>query len=251
MSPTPARLARSYTRDMPPARPLRDVFAGLSGTGDGSGADARSPDALLAEAGHPQLPAGLVAEAVVSYADTAPIEVAEHLAPYVMAHSAVPTDLVEDVDQPSWHEMLSGAPDPAGIGHLPPDDDQPGTGIAGETPHSWFGSGATHDGVDLDFGQGATGTDAAAGPDHGMHAAHPAALGDGPGGGHHGQAYHGDQHVLDVLTPFDDPPPHGDQAHHGYLEDGHVHDSQPHHDHGDTDAAGVDHHDLTGGHEGL
>src|SRR5215469_14962088 len=143
---------------MPPARPLRDVFADLSGTAAGSGVDARSPEALLADAGHPQLPAGLVAEAVVSYADTAPIEVAEHLAPYVMAHSAVPTGAVDDVDQPRWLELLSAAPDPTGI-ETSPVTEHPGTEAVDATAHVWFGTGATHTAVDLDFGQGAAGTD--------------------------------------------------------------------------------------------
>ena len=36
------------------------------------------PAEVLRASGHADLPDGLVAEAVVSYADTAPIEVAEH-----------------------------------------------------------------------------------------------------------------------------------------------------------------------------
>jgi hypothetical protein len=64
-------------------RPLRDVF--------GEQADRLAEDrhAALQEAGHPDLPDALVAEAVVSYSDTAPPQVAEHLAPFVSAHSAV------------------------------------------------------------------------------------------------------------------------------------------------------------------
>jgi hypothetical protein len=67
------------------ARPLRDVFADLVGTDTphrphrtGRGAAGQRP---------PRPARHLVAEAVGSYADTAPIEVAEHLSPYVMAHS--------------------------------------------------------------------------------------------------------------------------------------------------------------------
>jgi hypothetical protein len=68
---------------MNPPRPLRDVL--------GEQADRLAEDrqATLDEAGHPDLPDALVAEAVVSYADTAPYQVAEHLAPFVTAHGAV------------------------------------------------------------------------------------------------------------------------------------------------------------------
>jgi hypothetical protein len=74
---------------MEPVRPLRDVFAELSAAGRPApgGVD---PARVLAEHGHGGLPEGLLAEAIVSYADTAPVEVAEHLAPFVVAHSPVP-----------------------------------------------------------------------------------------------------------------------------------------------------------------
>lgn len=233
---------------MPPARPLRDVFAELSGTGHGSALDARNPDAVLADAGHPQLPAGLVAEAVVSYADTAPIEVAEHLAPYVMAHSAVPTDVVGDVDEPHWLDVLSAAPDPA----VPVVDDHPGVPVAEApdgTTDAWFGSGATDGGFDLDFGHGAAGTDASLDHGHGTHDAHPGAGGDGTGsdgtgGEPDGPVHHGDPHALDA--PLDDLAPHEGHGHPGYLDHGGTHDAG--HLHGDPDAA--DHHDLPGGHDG-
>jgi hypothetical protein len=67
---------------MTTSRPLRDVL--------GEQAEQLSQDrrATLEEAGHPDLPEALVAEAVVSYADTAPHPVAEHLAPFVTAHHA-------------------------------------------------------------------------------------------------------------------------------------------------------------------
>jgi hypothetical protein len=233
---------------MPPARPLRDVFADLSGTADGSGVDGRSPEALLAEAGHPQLPAGLVAEAVVSYADTAPIEVAEHLAPYVMAHSAVPTDVVDDVDQPRWFELLSAAPDPAGIEPLPAVD-HPGPEAVDPTAHVWFGAGATDAAVDLDFGHGAAGTDVASGHEHGTHPGHLAALGDGPGGDPDGHGYHGDVQVVDAAMPLDNPgSDEGHPHHHAYLDDDRVDDGHLHDGHGATD--GPDHHDLPGDHDG-
>ncbi len=100
---------------MPPARPLRDVFADLTG---GSSAPGDSQEELLAAAGHPDLPGELAAEAVVNFADTAPVEVAEHLAQFVMAHSPVPLDpaLRADldpaagVDPGGWLDAFAGAP---------------------------------------------------------------------------------------------------------------------------------------------
>jgi hypothetical protein len=98
---------------MTPARPLRDVFADLLGD---AGAARPDPDALLAASGHAHLPAHLVAEAMVNYADTAPVEVAEHLAPYVTAHSGVPVQGppgdsgVDDADPAGWADLLATAP---------------------------------------------------------------------------------------------------------------------------------------------
>jgi len=119
---------------MASARPLREVFADLVG------APSDDPDALLRDQGHPGLPDDLIAEAVVSYADTAPVEVAEHLAPYVTTHSAVGADPVPGDEPPAgWVDLLSTAPagDPAGIDDLP------------------AAPGGFDDGVDLGFGMGA------------------------------------------------------------------------------------------------
>jgi hypothetical protein len=91
---------------MTEARPLREVFADLA---DSPGPPSTDPAELLAAHGHPDLPAELVAEAVVSYADTVPPEVAEHLAPYVMAHGPIPTGEVADTP---WTELLATAPEP-------------------------------------------------------------------------------------------------------------------------------------------
>jgi hypothetical protein len=77
---------------MEPARSLREIFAALT---DGSG----SPSEALHAAGHGDLPDSLVTEAIVNYADTAPVEIAEHLSPFVTAHSAVPGAGGEE----SWH----------------------------------------------------------------------------------------------------------------------------------------------------
>jgi hypothetical protein len=72
---------------MQPARPLHDVFDELARGDLGAG-----PAGALADSGHGDLPDQLVSEAIVNYADTAPIEVAEHLAPFVKVHSGMPAD---------------------------------------------------------------------------------------------------------------------------------------------------------------
>jgi hypothetical protein len=106
---------------MAAARPLKDVFAEL--TGD----DAARAEEVLAASGHGDLPPDLVAEAVVNYADTAPVEIAEHLAPFVTANSAVPT--LDEVDgDADWSALLATAP---AVGadldaDLVPDVDAPG-----------------------------------------------------------------------------------------------------------------------------
>src|SRR3954451_10802844 len=105
---------------MDAARALRDVFADLTGGEDTGASD---PSAVLAANGHPGLPAGLVAEAVGSYADNAPIEVAEHLAPYVMAHSAVPLPDAPDIDPGGWLDVVSTAPAAVDVTGLPPVDE--------------------------------------------------------------------------------------------------------------------------------
>lgn len=109
---------------MASTRPLRDVFAEL--TGD-EGVRNIDPAQLLRVSGHPDLPDVLVAEAVVSFADTAPVEVAEHLAPYVAANSAVPPtepDAVPDLPLSGWVEALATAPDVTDL-----DDRDPADGL--------------------------------------------------------------------------------------------------------------------------
>jgi hypothetical protein len=136
---------------MATARPLRDVFADLVGDPDASGTD---PAELLREQGHDDLPDALVAEAVTSFADTAPIEVAEHLSPYVMANSAVP-GVAGEVAPGAWLSTLAEAPavtaDPAGL-----DPDQPAGPDA--SPDGAGVAGPADDPFSLDFG-GGTGED--------------------------------------------------------------------------------------------
>jgi hypothetical protein len=130
-------------------RPLREVLGGQ--------ADRLAEDrhAALAEAGHPDLPDALVAEAVVSFADTAPHQVAEHLAPFVTAHSAVRLGEPAGADADLSHglHLLATAPtapsdaDDADAADADPDD----LDAAGST-----GAGPTRDPLDdLDFGGGA------------------------------------------------------------------------------------------------
>jgi hypothetical protein len=159
---------------MTPARPLKDVFADLLG-GGGVRPDA---DAVLADAGHGDLPADLVAEAVVSYADTVPVEVAEHLAPYVTAHSGVPLEAVpdegaSDAEPAGWADLLATAPavdadldglDERGDGWDEIDDDGndlDGDGEPDDVAVFHFGGGAGAGLVADDAG----GVDAAQGPD--------------------------------------------------------------------------------------
>jgi hypothetical protein len=67
------------------ARSLHEILTGLAGgAGPGGGLVA-----ALRAGGHLDLPDDLVAEAVASFAGTAPAEVAEHLAPFVMAHGPI------------------------------------------------------------------------------------------------------------------------------------------------------------------
>lgn len=80
---------------MSAARPLRDVFDELAS----GGAAATGPADLrqvMAASGYDDLPDALLAEAIVNYADSAPLPVAEQLAPFVQAHSPVSGDAVPE-----------------------------------------------------------------------------------------------------------------------------------------------------------
>jgi hypothetical protein len=139
---------------MATARPLRDVFADV--TGD-EAARASDPAEFLRSSGHEDLPDTLVAEAVTSYADTAPVEVAEHLSQYVMANSAVP-GIGAEVDPSSWLEALASAPellestvDPAAAGL----DGEPRYEAGEAAPDTGDATlGGDDAAFDLDFGLG-------------------------------------------------------------------------------------------------
>jgi hypothetical protein len=120
------------------ARPLRDVLADLAGDAGARAAYGADPAGYLAAHGHADLPEPLVSEAVVSYADTAPVEVAAALAPYVAAHGPVPDASADPAD---WFDLLTSA-------ELPGEDlDEPAevADVAGD----WADPG------ELDFGAGA------------------------------------------------------------------------------------------------
>lgn len=116
---------------MADVRPLRELLTDLVGD---AGAHPGGPAAYLAEHGHTDLPPELVAEAVVNFADTAPPEVAEQLAPFVTAHTS------GDETTTDWFDLLTSAP----LGDNTLDDT--------EEPWSDFAEDAD---PGLDFGAGA------------------------------------------------------------------------------------------------
>ena len=163
---------------MEPVPSLRDVFASLAG-------GSSDPAAALSAAGHGDLPSDLVAEAIVNYADAAPVEVAEHLSPFVVPHSAVPQPQEATTDAPDTGDglaLLTDAPTGPDLtpdhepGHEPGDDPahEPGhePGVEGSsvmdagTEYGVDGQGAEdgshdtseasvgHDPADLLFGAG-------------------------------------------------------------------------------------------------
>jgi hypothetical protein len=167
---------------MDPARPLRSVFADLAGGRDFGASAGLAPEEVLAAHGHPDLPEGLVAEAVVNYADTAPVEVAEHLAPYVRAHTAVPQPGGTGEPEAHWFDLLTTAPAPGLGGPDVIDAEASGLAVADapaagpDTP----GTPADAD-IDDDFGSGHRGpVEDVAGPALVDDAAGPAPVGDAP-----------------------------------------------------------------------
>jgi hypothetical protein len=137
---------------MAAARPLREVFTDLTGDEEARRAHAADPDGFLAAHGHPGLPSELVAEAVVSYADTAPPEVAQHLAPYVIEHSSVPIEAgagAVPTETENWFELIASAPATEEIGEAPDLDGE----LIGEAPLDLDELADQPGGVD--FGRGA------------------------------------------------------------------------------------------------
>jgi hypothetical protein len=127
---------------MEPVHPLRELFAELAADAvpqrSGPGED---PSGLLARYGYGDLPDELLTEAIVNYAASAPVEVAEQLAPFVVAHSAVPSRPDRELPEIDSERVAST------VGHglallsgvtAPPADD----------PHGGYG----HDPAALDAG---------------------------------------------------------------------------------------------------
>ena len=187
---------------MDSVRPLRDLLDELAGDPAAAAAGA-DPEAYLQAHGHPGLPPDLLAEALVSYAHTAPPEVAEHLSPFVIAHSGVPD--LEDGDTAAGagagdvvhgFALLAGAPPaepvPADLHDLaglpgPPDhldalagggDAVPGHDLAdhdvadhGVADHHLATTAPADDADAAAFGHGEHLAAADAGPGRGLHSA--------------------------------------------------------------------------------
>ena len=180
---------------------LRELFERLAG-------ESQDPHAALEAAGYGDLEPHLINEAIVNYAHGAPIEVAEHLSPFVIAHSGVPQGaegVHETPDTVDGLSMLSSAPAEAELpgDHLDPNsgghhdghgvdhldaahtsalslDHDPATHLP--EPASAAHPGSEH--ADLSFGAGERGAEhtTAADADHGLHLpGDPAALPSTPG----------------------------------------------------------------------
>jgi len=137
---------------MAQARPLYDILAGLTGE-DVAGA---APGEALRAAGH-DLPDALIAEAIVSFAGTAPVEVAEHLAPFVTAHGPVPPadPAATAPELADGLALLASAPTPD-LADLEAEAALPGSAGAG-AGDAEGASELSADPFDLDFGGGDTG----------------------------------------------------------------------------------------------
>jgi hypothetical protein len=97
---------------MEPVRPLHDIFAGLASDPAAQRGGAAEPGDALRAGGHGELPDALVAEAIVSYAGTAPAEVAEHLAPFVTGHGPVRYEDSAGLDVTHGLDLLATVPPP-------------------------------------------------------------------------------------------------------------------------------------------
>lgn len=147
---------------MDDVRPLHQVFTALTGT------EAEPDPAALGPAARGfDLPDDLLTEAIISFADTAPAEVAAHLAPFVTAHSPIaavdPIEPAELWDAAQGLELLAGAPtgftlsEPYVPDQLDDLDDLDGLdgldGVADPASAAGIGS-ATPEVLDLGFGYG-------------------------------------------------------------------------------------------------
>ncbi|HYY12519.1 MAG TPA: hypothetical protein VE781_16395 [Kineosporiaceae bacterium] len=214
------------------ARSLRDLFAEMPEGATGE------PAELLRAAGFGDVPQPLLAEAITSYAGTAPLEVAEHLSPFAVAHGPLPdADSAASAGLDDGFDLLRSAP--AVDEHHPevPDAD-PAAHLDTGAPHDVLHHGAADDPGDLDGLLHADPAALDATPDHHTPGLHPDAAGEGLtdfGAGHveaHGLPV--EHHaVLDDGLPLDHDPGVGLPGQLGAdpqylddeptgLEDGHV-----------------------------
>jgi len=140
---------------------LRDLFDGVARDPETRALFAEDPDGFLADHGFGEVPADLLPEAVVHYADVAPLEVAEQLSPFVMANSPVELDEPLDFDADALGALAGvdldlptpdadldtdAADGPAGVAGVEPVDD-----VDEPTPDldeaDGFAFGAGHDGA--------------------------------------------------------------------------------------------------------
>lgn len=137
------------------SRPLHAVFTELVQDEAARQAFAADPDNFLVDAGHAGMSEEMVAEAIVSFAETAAPAVAEHLAPFVMANGSIDaTDPGESLD---GLELLASAPrddddgrdDSAAAPPEPAELAEPPEPAVAHEP-----SDATDSLNDLDFGSG-------------------------------------------------------------------------------------------------
>ncbi|MBK6870631.1 MAG: hypothetical protein IPK24_05160 [Kineosporiaceae bacterium] len=146
-------------------RPLHQVFAELADAAPGT-----EPGDLASVPAQLDLPDDLLTEALISFADTAPAEVAAHLAPFVTAHSPITPGAALPADVAHGVELLRGAPigltlgepyvadgldDGAMQNDLGALDELDGwEGVGGEPEVVWSGHEPATDVPDLVFGQG-------------------------------------------------------------------------------------------------
>lgn len=96
------------------SRPLHAVFTELLNDEAARQAYAADPAGLLESAGHAGLPDELVAEAIISFGDTAAPAVAEHLAPFVMAHGPVEVSAADPAELDGLALLATAPPQTTG-----------------------------------------------------------------------------------------------------------------------------------------
>lgn len=117
--PEPAAAAAAYSVGM---ASLQELFTELAGAGPGSA----HPAELLRTHGF-ELSAAEAAQALVSFAHSAPVEVAEQLQQYVMAHGPVPLEVTAGEPADGLH-LLAATPTVAELTGL---DSDPAEGLDG------------------------------------------------------------------------------------------------------------------------